>query len=56
MSLDLGMLAFSGAAGCRITVTPTEMRILECLMRNANAVISREKLIVETWGYHGERG
>jgi DNA-binding response OmpR family regulator len=27
------------------------MRLLECLMRNANAVISREKLIVETWGY-----
>jgi two-component system, OmpR family, response regulator RegX3 len=50
-SLDLGALAFSGASGCRVAVTPTEMRLLECLMRNANAVISREKLIVETWGY-----
>lgn len=54
MSLDLGILAFSGASGRRITITPTEMRILECLMRNANAVISREKLIVETWGYDSE--
>jgi DNA-binding response OmpR family regulator len=30
------------------------MRLLECLMRNANAVIPREKLIQQTWGYESE--
>jgi two-component system response regulator RegX3 len=53
-SLDLRALAFSGASGNPVAVTPTEMRILECLMRNAGTVISREKLIVETWGYDTE--
>jgi len=53
-SLDLGTLAFSGAAGRPVSVTPTEMRLLECLMRNADAVIPRETLIVQTWGYDSE--
>jgi DNA-binding response OmpR family regulator len=30
------------------------MRLLECLMRNAHAVIVREKLIEQTWGYDSE--
>lgn len=53
-SLDLGRLSFTAASGRSVVVTPTEMRILECLMRSANAVITREKLIVETWGYDSE--
>ncbi len=53
-SLDLGRLSFTAASGHSVIVTPTEMRILECLMRSANAVISREKLIVETWGYDSD--
>jgi DNA-binding response OmpR family regulator len=32
-------------------LTPTEMRILECLMRNAGIVISRETLIERVWGF-----
>lgn len=52
--LDLGRLSFTAASGHPIIVTPTEMRILECLMRSANTVISREKLIVEAWGYDAD--
>lgn len=32
-------------------LTPTEMRLLECLMRNQRLTISRETLIARTWGY-----
>jgi two-component system response regulator RegX3 len=53
-SLDLGRLCFTAASGNSVVVTPTEMRILECLMRSANTVISRERLIVETWGYESD--
>jgi two-component system, OmpR family, response regulator RegX3 len=50
-SLDIGELRFSGPERRSALLTPTEMKILECLMRNANAVISRETLIERTWGY-----
>jgi two-component system, OmpR family, response regulator RegX3 len=53
-SLDLGRLSFTAGAGPAVVVTPTEMRLLECLMRNADAVIPRERLIRETWGYESE--
>lgn len=53
-SLDLDRLSFTGASGHSVAVTPTEMRILECLMRNAHIVISREQVIVDTWGYDSE--
>ena len=53
-ALDLGRLSFTAASGHSVLVTPTEMRILECLMRNAHSVISREKLIEQTWGYDSE--
>ncbi len=49
--LDLGELAFSTPNRPAVFLTPTEMKILECLMRNANAVITREALIERTWGY-----
>lgn len=55
-SLDLGRLSFTTSSGHATMITPTEMRLLECLMRNANAVIPREKLIHETWGYESETG
>lgn len=32
-------------------LTPTEMRLLECLMRNAEVTIDRDTLIARTWGY-----
>jgi DNA-binding response OmpR family regulator len=53
-ALDLGRLTFTAASGLSILVTPTEMRLLECLMRNAHAVITREQLIEQTWGYDSE--
>jgi DNA-binding response OmpR family regulator len=53
-SLDMGRLTFTTPTGHAVLVTPTEMRILECLMRNAHAVIRREQLIEQTWGYDSE--
>jgi len=51
LCLDLGELQFSAPGRPAVSLTPTEMKILECLMRNANAVITREALIERTWGY-----
>ena len=48
--LDLGELRFSAPGRPTVLLTPTEMKILECLMRNANAVITRTALIERTWG------
>ena len=53
-SLDLGRLSFTASSGRAVVITPTEMRLLECLMRNANAVIPRQKLIEQMWGYESE--
>jgi len=53
-ALDLGELRFTAPRRPPVLLTPTEMKILECLMRNANAVISREALIERTWGYDGD--
>lgn len=50
-SLDLGTLVFSTPNRPSAFLTPTEMKILECLMRHANSVIPREALIERTWGY-----
>jgi two-component system response regulator RegX3 len=35
----------------RVQLTPTEMRVLECLMRNSGITISRDTLIERIWGY-----
>jgi DNA-binding response OmpR family regulator len=35
-------------------LTPTELRMLECLMRNAQITISRDTLIERTWGFNFE--
>jgi two-component system, OmpR family, response regulator RegX3 len=53
-TLDLGELQFAAPGRSPVLLTPTEMKILECLMRNANTVISRETLIERTWGYDYE--
>ncbi len=52
--LDLQELGFTVPGRESVVLTPTEMKILECLMRNANAVIARETLIERTWGYDYE--
>lgn len=52
-SLDVGRLQFHDQERPPIALTPTEMRILECLMRNAHAIIPRERLI-ELTNAHGD--
>jgi len=49
--LSIGELTYMSAAVGQVLLTPTEMRILECLMRNHRLVISRETLIERVWGY-----
>jgi len=38
----------------KVTLTPKEYALLECLMRNRNMVMSREQLLVKCWGYDYE--
>lgn len=49
--LSIGELTYESEVIDPIVLSPTEMRILECLMRNARIVISRERLIERVWGY-----
>lgn len=44
-------LTFRCNGGPRVLLTPTEMRLLECLMRHVGETVSREALIERTWGY-----
>lgn len=53
-SLQLGDLQFVAPGAPPAVLTPTEMKILEHLMRNAGAIVSRELLIERTWGYDYE--
>jgi two-component system response regulator RegX3 len=53
-TLDMQEMRFVAPPRDPVALTPTEMKILECLMRNANAVLSRETLIERTWGYDYE--
>jgi two-component system response regulator RegX3 len=50
-ALDVGEMRFVAPGREPATLTVTEMKILELLMRNANAVISRETLVERVWGY-----
>ncbi len=49
--LVISELKFHNGDGREVLLTPTEMRLLECLMRNAETTVSREALIERTWGY-----
>jgi DNA-binding response OmpR family regulator len=49
--LSIGELTYTSKAVSPTLLTPTEMRILECLMRNSWIVISRDTLIERVWGY-----
>lgn len=51
VELSIGDLTLRIGDQPPVLLTPTEMRMLECLMRNAEITISRETLIVRTWGY-----
>lgn len=49
--LSIGQLTYSSSVVPPTVLTPTEMKILECLMRNSRIVISRDTLIERVWGY-----
>lgn len=49
--LSIGELTLRVAGRAPVVLTPTEMRMLECLMRNSHITISRDTLIERTWGY-----
>jgi len=49
--LSIGELTYSSDDVGPTILTPTEMRILECLMRNSWIVIGRETLIERVWGF-----
>jgi two-component system, OmpR family, response regulator RegX3 len=49
--LSIGELSYRSSTVPMTVLTPTEMRILECLMRNARIVISRDMLNERIWGY-----
>jgi two-component system, OmpR family, response regulator RegX3 len=48
--LDVRTLTYWSAVTPPTVLTPTESRMLECLMRNVQIVISRETLIERVWG------
>jgi two-component system response regulator RegX3 len=43
--LDIGRAQFATASRRPVLMTPTELRILECLMRHANTVVPRQALV-----------
>ncbi len=49
--LHVGRLTYRSNAVPGVVLTPTEMKILECLMRNHHITISRATLIERVWGY-----
>ena len=51
VELSIADLTLRQPGRAPVVLTPTEMRLLECLMRNVNIVISRETLVERTWGY-----
>lgn len=49
--LVIGEMTYSSAVVSDVALAPTELRLLDCLMRNARIVISRELLIERVWGF-----
>ena len=49
MTIDLARRVASGPQG-EIHVTPLEYRVLECLTRQAGAIVTRDQLMREVWG------
>lgn len=55
-SLDIGKLEFVAPERRPVLLTPTEMKLLACLMRNADMVVSRTTLIACTHGDYSPEG
>jgi two-component system, OmpR family, response regulator RegX3 len=49
--LSISTFSYQSSQSPPIELAPTEMRLLECLMRNSGIVLSRETLIERVWGY-----
>ena len=49
--LSLGELTFRRDGRPPATLAPTELKLLECLMRNQGLTITRDTLIARVWGY-----
>lgn len=49
--LSLGELTFRSSKTPPVRLTPTEMKVLEVLMRNSWIVVSRDTLAERVWGY-----
>lgn len=43
-------------AGGKIALAPQEFKLLECLMRHAQEICSRSRLLSEAWGYQFDPG
>lgn len=51
VELSIGELTVRVGNRRPLALTPTEMRVLEFLMRNAGIIVTRGRLIERTWGY-----
>lgn len=51
-TVDLGNRIARNPRGEQVHLTPLEYRILECLARNADTVITHSQLLKEAWGPH----
>lgn len=49
--LEISDLSYRVPGREPVLLTPTELRLLECLMRNPGITIDRETLLERTWGY-----
>jgi DNA-binding response OmpR family regulator len=56
LSLALGTLTVARAGASSVSLTPTEVRVLEYLMRHAGGAVSRQALELHVWGdrYYGD--
>jgi two-component system KDP operon response regulator KdpE len=50
--VDLGNRITHGQNGEEVKLTPIEHRILECLVRHADGVVTHAQLLKEVWGPH----
>jgi two-component system, OmpR family, KDP operon response regulator KdpE len=51
-TVDLANRVASGPAGKQEHLTPLEHRILECLARHADSVVTHARVMKEVWGPH----
>ena len=54
VELDAARLKVRTGSGREADLTPTETKLLHCLMRNAGRVLTREALINQVWDYDYE--